>query len=93
MTIKQKILNLLNDDGKSKHYLVIAKKINKNPNSVIVILNKLKEEGLVEVPTVVVVTMKTNRGFYRASGSLERRLEAIKEETIQNIKNIKPKTS
>jgi DNA-binding Lrp family transcriptional regulator len=92
MTIKQKILNLLND-GKSKHYLVIAKKINKNPNSVIVILNKMKEEGLVEVPTVEVVTMKTNRGFYRASGSLERRLEAIKEETIQNIKNIKPKTS
>ena len=31
--------------------------------------------------------------YYQSSGSLERRLEAIKEETIQNIKNIKPKTS
>jgi hypothetical protein len=30
--------------------------------------------------------------YHQSSGSLERRLEAIKEETIQNIKNIKPKT-
>lgn len=65
MTIKQKILNVLND-GETSHYLIIAKKISANPNSVIVILNKMKEEGLVEVPTVEVIpSTKSKRGFYK----------------------------
>lgn len=62
MTIKQSILKLLSDH-KERHYMVIAKKLNKNPMSVVVILKNLKQEGLLQSPTITIV--KTKRGFYQ----------------------------
>jgi len=62
MTIKEHILQLL-ENGESLHYLVISKRIKKNPTSVIVMLKQLREDGLVETPTFSIV--KTKRGFYQ----------------------------
>jgi Mn-dependent DtxR family transcriptional regulator len=62
MTIKQKILTALKD-GKSKHYVAIAKRIGEKSNSVLVILHRMADDGLVETPIITIT--KTKIGYYQ----------------------------